>query len=145
MYIYIHTRLYLRHAAISICRHICMYIYTHTHTHTYTFLYAYIENNKKIVKKKIKNLPARHWANSLASELVHHLLARRERACTTLSAYVSIRQHSSAYVSIRQYTSVYVSIRQHTSAYVRRRTKARSLPTRSRNTGYIYIYIYIDI
>jgi hypothetical protein len=48
----------------------------------------------------------------------------------TLSAYVSIRQHTSAYVSIRQHTSACgcaakqqaaadaVSIRQHTSAYV---------------------------
>jgi hypothetical protein len=55
-----------------------------------------------------------------------------------MSAYVSIRQHTSAYVSIRQlsegawgpervlityilyikHTSAYVSIRQHTSAYV---------------------------
>jgi hypothetical protein len=34
-----------------------------------------------------------------------------------ISAYVSIRQHTSAYVSIRQHTSAYVSIRQHTSAY----------------------------
>jgi hypothetical protein len=34
------------------------------------------------------------------------------------SAYVSIRQHSSAFVSIRQHTSAYVSIRQHTSAYI---------------------------
>jgi hypothetical protein len=30
-----------------------------------------------------------------------------------MSAYVSIRQHTSAYVSIRQHTSAYVSIRQH--------------------------------
>jgi hypothetical protein len=35
-----------------------------------------------------------------------------------LSAFVSIRQHSSAYVCIRQHTSAYVSIRQHTSAHV---------------------------
>jgi hypothetical protein len=42
-----------------------------------------------------------------------------------MSAYVSIRQHTSAYVSIR--TSAYVSIRQHTSAYasIRQHTSAR--------------------
>jgi hypothetical protein len=34
------------------------------------------------------------------------------------SAFVSIRQHSSAQVRTRQHTSAYVSIRQHTSAYV---------------------------
>jgi hypothetical protein len=36
----------------------------------------------------------------------------------SVSAHVSIRQHTSAYVSIRQHTPAYVSIRQHTSAYV---------------------------
>jgi hypothetical protein len=42
---------------------------------------------------------------------------RRQRG-HGLSAYVSIRRHTSAYVSIRQHTSAYASIRQHTSAYV---------------------------
>ncbi len=40
-------------------------------------------------------------------------------AYVSMSAYVSIRQHTSAYVSIHPHTSAYVSIRQHTSAYSR--------------------------
>jgi hypothetical protein len=55
---------------------------------------------------------------------------RDKRMLSVLSAYVSIRQHTSTYVSVCipeetrgcwqyfQHTSVYVSMRQHTSAYV---------------------------
>jgi hypothetical protein len=35
-----------------------------------------------------------------------------------MSAYISIRQHTSAYGSIRQHTAAYGSIREHTSAHV---------------------------
>ena len=47
-------------------------------------------------------------------------MAERSAAAVGVTAYVSIRQHTSACVSMRQHTSAYVSIRirQHTSAYV---------------------------
>jgi hypothetical protein len=45
----------------------------------------------------------------------------------SLSAFVSIRQHTSAYVSIYQHTSAYVSIREHISAYISIRLYTDSL------------------
>jgi hypothetical protein len=41
----------------------------------------------------------------------------RHDSSVTLSAYVSIRQHTSAYASICQHATAHVSIRQHTSEY----------------------------
>ncbi len=99
------------------------------------------KHRKVLFCKEKKNLPARHWANSLASALVHHLLACRERACTTLSAYVSIRQHTSAYVSIRtahflarreRVSTIHIYINMHVCMYVCMYIRI-----------YMYIYIYI--
>ncbi len=83
---------------------------------------------------------------------------------TYLSAYVSIRQHTSAYVSIRrqtrgrgeqgsqgatylhvsirQQTAEYVSIRQHTSAYVSRRGGERGAQG---SEGATYLRTYVSI
>jgi hypothetical protein len=67
--------------------------------------------------------------NSLAVINYNWIKKRRKRPflfflAELMSAYVSIRQHTSGYVSIRHHTSSYVSIRQHTSAYVYQRSWA---------------------
>ena len=57
-----------------------------------------------------------------------------------MSAYVSIRQHTSACVQIRQHTSKYVSIRQHTSAYVQiRQHMPAYLRIRQQTSAYVSI------
>jgi hypothetical protein len=57
-----------------------------------------------------------------------------------VSAYVSIRQHTSEYVSIRQHTAAYVSIRHDTAAHVsiRQHTSAH-VSTRQHASAYVSI------
>jgi hypothetical protein len=64
-----------------------------------------------------------------------HTSALEARAAGLAPVNGSIRQHMSAYVSIRQHTSAYISIRQHTSALKAKAPLHLNI--------YIYIYIYI--
>jgi hypothetical protein len=52
---------------------------------------------------------------------------------------VSMRQHASAYVSMRQHTSAYVSIRQHTSAYVSIRQHTSACAIYTQLGGFAYV------
>jgi hypothetical protein len=99
----------------AVCRRMLTYAYTSAYVGIRATSAAVLHACTPLHAQRARALVIRKHTSAYVQHTCAHVSIR---ACGGVSAYVSIRQHTSAYASIRQHTSAYVSIRQHTSAYV---------------------------